>query len=92
MKALKFAVMAAAAFVGLTSAYAGSLRAVFTYVNIGSSIYTRLTNPYNAANCVTPDPNPCAYTTTANLPTRVTKHQLTTAFASPKGGNRIYIH
>ncbi|MFY0255407.1 hypothetical protein ACDQ55_15790 [Chitinophaga sp. 30R24] len=91
MKALKFAVMAAAAFVGLASAYAGSLRAAVTYVNKGNSLYTRLTTPYNAIKCSIADANSCAYTTTASLPTTVTKHQLTAVIAVPKGDARIYV-
>lgn len=63
MKTVKFALAAMAAFVGLASAYASTVRTVFTYVNKDNNgQYTKLTVAYNPANCVGPSTRICSYT------------------------------
>ncbi|MFY0255404.1 hypothetical protein ACDQ55_15775 [Chitinophaga sp. 30R24] len=93
MKSLKFLFMAAATFIGISSAYSENSRATYTYVNIGADRYTLLTDIYNSARCITVDTtHPCAYNISqTTFGSWATKHMLTTAGAVPKGYDRIYV-
>ncbi|MGN7706823.1 hypothetical protein [Chryseobacterium sp. 22543] len=82
--------MAAAAFVGLASAYASNSRVTFSYGQQADGSYKLLTQPFDPAKCFTEVVNPCGYIATSNLGSPIAKSVLTAAHATPSALHRIY--
>lgn len=91
MKNVKFALMAAAAFVGLASAYASNNRTTFTYVNEANNGTYVLIGTYDAAKCKTDATRPCSFVTTISQGSSTTQHALTLAGAVPSSLQKVYV-
>lgn len=89
MKGLKFVFMAAAAFVGLASAFAGSNRVTFTYANVANN-GTFQKVAYNPLKCITVVTRPCAYISPVDLGATATTATLLAASATPTAAKAIY--
>ncbi|MFX1707218.1 hypothetical protein PV783_24835 [Chitinophaga sp. CC14] len=91
MKSVKLVLVAAAAFVGLSSAIASTSRVVFTYGQKPNGEYFKLTQPFDATKCIGPLTNKCAYTVGVDLGATTTIATLTAAGAHQISAlNRIY--
>ncbi|MGN7706824.1 hypothetical protein [Chryseobacterium sp. 22543] len=91
MKNLKFALLAAATFIGLASSYASKNRATFSYGQQADGSYKLLTQPYDPAKCIFAAVNSCGYIVTSNLGSPIAKSVLTAAHATPTLNDGIYI-
>ncbi|SEW51594.1 hypothetical protein [Chitinophaga arvensicola] len=91
MKSVKFVLVAAAAFVGLSSAIASTSRVTFRYVQTAPNVYQKLAGTYVSSKCSQNASLPCSYTTTIDLGNSTTKATLTAAGATATGGNKLYI-
>lgn len=82
--------VAAAAIVGLASAYASTSRATFNYgQKTAGSTYTRLVNPITPL-CSGSVTNPCTYVSPVDLGATTTKALLDAASATPSATHQIY--
>lgn len=91
MKSVKFVLVAAAAFIGLSSAIASTNRAIFTYGQKADGTYFKLTQPFDASKCIGNLTFRCAYTVGVDLGASTTKATLTAAGAQPISTlNRVY--
>lgn len=91
MKSVKFTRMAAAALVGLASAYASSRRTTFTYVNRRDDGIYDLVGTYNMVYCIFSSVRPCSYVVPINLGPSVYEHTLTLAGGIPSTLKRVYV-
>jgi len=89
MNKVKFALMAAAGFIGLASAFANTQRVTFTYVNTASG-FVKIAS-YNPARCLNPSVIPCRYQSSVDLGATTTQHQLTLVAAIPSSEKKIYV-
>jgi len=89
MKKITFALMAAAGFIGLASAFANTQRVTFTYVNTAAGFVKIAT--YNPARCLNPSAIPCSYQSSVDLGATATQHQLTQVSAIPSSVKKIYV-
>lgn len=92
MKSVKFVLMAAAAFVGLASAYATTKRVVFTYVQRSAGNYYKKVNLYDPSKCSPAAALTCSFTVGLSLGSGpITKTLLTANGANAKTpSHRLY--
>ena len=91
MKNVKFALMAAASFIGLASAFAGTQRLTFTYTNQAQNgTYVKVAD-FLPAKCNTSSiVRPCSYQSTVDLGPSASETDLTTVSAIPSA-NAVYV-
>jgi len=86
----KYAIILISFIIGLSSAVAGNVRATFAYGQTFPGIYTRLINPIDPSQCLTPTQDACYYVSPSDLGSVTSKSALVVAGAVPSIVNRVY--